>query len=442
MKQFLRKLIPFIILLITVSSVKEQMDFPVGNTVVWWTIYALTLYLLAISKQYYFDKKDSKKINVILWYLSWNVFAIVRGLFVAENYWEWKNLVGTAMVLLLPLSIYISTNKIIVQQILTLWVRYALPLFFIFYPFFQEGDASGRYLVPISFILLFFPLLNTKWRLIIVAFSLIVLFGDLSARSNVIKFGVPIVLASTYYMRNFLTTRLMEIGRVILMLLPIILFSLGVMGIFNVFKMDEYVSGTYTTKSLLEGQINEANLLTDTRTFLYKEVLSSAFKYDYVWLGRSPARGNESATFGSFALEELRTGKMERFGNEVSILNIFTWTGIIGVILYFLVFYRASYLAINKSNNIFIRIVGLSVAFRWAYAWVEDFSNFDLSYFFLWLMIGMCYSRSFRAMSNLEMKLWIKGVFDKKYRVKYNSFSEQRALNYNNAPDNKSVLNF
>ena len=106
---------------------------------------------------------------------------------------------------------------------------------------------------------------------------------------------------------------------------------------------------------------------------------------------------------------------MERFSNEVSVLNVFTWTGLIGVLLYFLVFFRASYLAVNKSNNIYMKIVGLYVAFRWAYAWVEDFNRFDLSNLFLWIMIGMCFSNSFRAMNNLEVKFWVRGVFEKRY---------------------------
>jgi len=320
------------------------------------------------------------------------------------------------MVLLLPLSIYISTNKEIVQKLINIWITYALPAFFLFLPFFKFGDAIGRYLIPVSFLLLFLPILSLKWKITTLAFTLFVLLGDLGARSNVIKFGVPLILGTFYYFRFFISVRLFEISRLVFILIPIILFLLGLSGTFNVFKMNEYITGNYTTKTVIDGRINEESLTVDTRTPIFKEVISSAIKHDYIWLGRSPARGNESASFGLYALEELHTGKMERFSNEVSILNIFTWTGLIGVILYFLLFYWASYLAIKKSNNFFIRIVGLCVAFRWTYAWVEDFSNFDLSYFFLWIMIGMCFSRSFREMTDKEMKLWIKGIFEKRYR--------------------------
>ena len=118
-------------------------------------------------------------------------------------------------------------------------------------------------------------------------------------------------------------------------------------------------------------------------------------------------------------------GRGERLGSEVSILNVFTWTGLIGVVLYFLIFYQASYLAINQSNNIFSQLLGLFIAFRWAYAWVEDFNNFNLFYFMLWLMIGLCFSIAFRKMSNSEVERWIRSVFQprrksKKHIVKVN----------------------
>ena len=87
-----------------------------------------------------------------------------------------------------------------------------------------------------------------------------------------------------------------------------------------------------------------------------------------------------------------------------------------GAIVFF-VFYKATYLAVNKSNNIFIKIVGLYVAFRWMFAWVEDFSFFNLANLYLWISIGMCFSYSFRTMSNKELVYWLWGILDKRYRT-------------------------
>jgi hypothetical protein len=78
-----------------------------------------------------------------------------------------------------------------------------------------------------------------------------------------------------------------------------------------------------------------------------------------------------------------------------------------------MIFFKSSYLAINESNNVIIKLIGINVSFRWAYGFVEDFSNFDLSNIFLWLMIGMCFSKKFRKMSNNQMKNWVLSIFDK-----------------------------
>ncbi len=416
MQFHLSKFISFSILLITVSSINQWTSLPIGNTFLWWGIYISILWAFLKARKGYYDKNNNQLITVVSLYLFWNIFCIIRGFFVAENYWEWKNLVGTAMIFLLPVSVYITTNRDIMQKLLGTWIKYALPAFFLFIPFFVSNDALGQYLVPISFLLLFFPLLSKKWKVVILFFTFFVVVGALDARSNVIKFSVAFVFGMLFYSRELIPKGTYNCVRLLFLAIPIILFISAVTGGVNVFKMDEYINGDYTTTVVENGEVKEESLTTDTRTLLYEEVLFSALKNNYILFGRTPARGNDSELFGLYLAEELNTGKMERFNNEVSILNIFTWTGLIGVFLYFLIFYRASFLAIKRSNNTVIKIIGMYVTFRWAYAWVEDFSRFDLSYFFLWALIGMCFSRSFRQMNDLEMKLWVRGIFDVRYR--------------------------
>jgi hypothetical protein len=120
-------------------------------------------------------------------------------------------------------------------------------------------------------------------------------------------------------------------------------------------------------------------------------------------LGRSLSRGNETVAFAKF-FEEI-SGRNERYKNEANVPNVFTWMGIIGVVLYFLIFYKATSLSIYKSNNIYSKILGLFMATRWAYAWAEDYFSFGMSDYTIWLMIGVCMSESFRKMNNLEVKL-------------------------------------
>lgn len=316
------------------------------------------------------------------------------------------------LVLLLPITIYISTNRHMVQAIFNQYMKYFLTAFFLFI-LIMRPPAYGVYLIPVSFILLFLPLLTKKWKIVILIFSVIAITASLAARSNVIKFVVPFLLGLLYYARPFVGPKLLGLGRLFLLILPITLFILGATGQFNIFRMSEYIQGEYTTDT---SSGEKEDLTADTRTGLYVEVVASALKNNYMWLGRTPARGNDSVLFGAQIEAQTHTGKFERYTNEVSILNIFTWTGLVGVILYFLIFMRASYLAIYKSKSWYMKILGVYLSFRWAYAWVEDFSRFDLSYIFLWIIIGMCFSTSFREMSNGEFKYWVRGIFDIRYR--------------------------
>src|SRR5690606_8120152 len=125
----------------------------------------------------------------------------------------------------------------------------------------------------------------------------------------------------------------------------------------------------------------EVDITADTRTFIYAEVLQSAAINHYWLFGRTPARGNDSYTFGAMAYE--LTHRNERVSNEVGLSNVFTWTGITGLFLYLLIYLRASFLAVNRSKNIYAKMLGVMVAFRWLYAWVEDVNNFSLNYFML-----------------------------------------------------------
>lgn len=407
-----KRIILIFIFFITLATIHPWSRIPLGNTAMWWIIGGATLFLFIKAKSKYFHPANDKHILVVKVYLLWNISTIIRGVFEAENYWEVKNLVTMSLVLLLPLTIYISTNRVLVQRLLNLYIKFILPLFFVFI-FFISSTAYGPYLIPLSFVLIFLPILPRKWQLILLFFALIIFTLSLTSRSSIIKFLIPILLASMYYLRFFIGKAVIGVGRFILLGAPIVLFILAMTGYFNPFEINNYIKGEYTA-SHENGQTE--NLTADTRTGLYIEVLRSAIKNDYVWLGRTPARGNDSVLFGELIEEQTNTGKLERYVNEVSILNIFTWTGLIGVILYFLIFLKASYLAIYKSKSWFMKMMGLYVCFRWTYAWVEDFSRFDLSYILLWIIIGMCFSRSFRQMNDLDFKYWIRGTFDLRYR--------------------------
>ncbi|MBN1986985.1 MAG: hypothetical protein JW761_11815 [Prolixibacteraceae bacterium] len=408
---------------IAVFSVQQFTAVKIGGTGLWWAIEFFTIAVFVVAA-FVFGTKEVKKGQIVLMlFLLYMVFSIFRGFFKAENYWDYKGLVNNAFGLLLPIAIFAIADKNVLQSVLSFFVRYGLLLALpILIP--TPIGAWGWYLFPINFLILFLPALKNQWKVLLIAITIIVTTGDISTRSHLIKYLIPVLLLSLYYFRFFIATdEITQIGTKVLMFAPWILFVLGVTGVFNVFRMNEYIKANYTAETTnAQGEVKKQDITNDSRTFMYEEALQSAKKYDYWLLGRSPARGNETFVFADAMLEI--TGRRERLRNEAGIPNFFTWTGIIGVMFYFFVFYRATYLAVNKSNNIYSKIIGLYTAFHWAYTWVENNGAFGMNTFTICLYLAICFSASFRKMNNLEVKMWARGIFSKKY-VKYMRYSEK-----------------
>ncbi len=441
-KQIVRQTIPVTIFLITIYSVVIYIKGGVplasamNNTTLWWGISAIILILFLLSKYFFFDKINENKMRIIWIYLIWNAICIVRGMFVAEIYWDWKALIGNTMTLMLPIVAYSATNKVIVQSLLVFYVKYALPLFLLFAVIIRT-DAYGFYLIPVSFLLLFLPALTKRQRIILLVCTAVVFLADLGARSNVLKFGVPILILGVYYTRELISVKLLEAVRLALFIIPVTLFVLGVTGTFNIFKTDDYVKGDYTaTGTDMQGNKVEENIMADTRTFIYEEVLNSAIDNNYWLFGRTPARGNDTDWFGArnFAI----TGRYERLENEIGLANVFTWTGVVGTILYSILFFQASFLAVSRSKNIYAKMLGIYVAFRWLFSWVEDVNNFSLNYFMLMIMIGLCFSHSFRHMTNNEVAFWVRGIFDARY-VRFQNYLIKKRKNNEKSASGRST---
>ncbi|MGQ8338397.1 hypothetical protein ACUNWD_17715 [Sunxiuqinia sp. A32] len=417
-KSYLLKIIPFTILPVSIISVQRFSYSPLGSTAIYWVFYIFIALTFWGGSYVFFEAENRRSIRILKFFLLWNLFSIIRGgIFMADNYWDYKSLIEMGMGLLMPIIIYTATNKEMVQAILSFFIKYTLPLFLFFIPFLSL-NGWGWYLFPISLLALFYPSLKLKWKVFIIAVALVATLADLTSRSHIFKYGVPIILLLFYYFQNIpALTKLMKLARWIFIIAPWFFFFLATSGVFNIFKVNEYIEGVKD-----DSTVEKQSLIQDSRTFLYEEVLTSAEKHNYWILGRSPARGNDTQFFISDKSDSL-TGRSERVQNEANILNIFTWNGIIGVLLYFLVFYKASSIAVYRSNNIYSKMIGVYVSFRWLYSWVEDYTLFDLNNYVLWLTVGICFSQSFRQMNNSEVKLWARSIFEKRYLVAYRNYA-------------------
>ena len=139
---------------------------------------------------------------------------------------------------------------------------------------------------------------------------------------------------------------------------------------------------------------------------------SSSLKDGCILLGRTPAQGYETSFQMSQDERQSYRDQKRRAWCEPVLLNIFAWTGVVGLFLYTGFYWQASYLAIYRSNNRWMKLLGVFVAFRWLWGWLEDTNfNLDIMNISLWMMIAMCYSSRFRAMTDGELHEWVESIF-------------------------------
>lgn len=352
-------------------------------------------------------------------FLIWVFITIIRSVFISNSKEEWTFILLYVPAILSIISVYYLDNLNLFRKLNNYWFKYAPWGFLLLIPIVKI-EAIGFFFSLCLIYLLFIQILQKKirFKLIFITIIVMIISLDTGVRGNVLKFGLALLfgLSPHFFSKKILTSGI-KFFRLIFLLAPLVFLLMAISNIFNVFKMDQYITSDYTFKSIdNEGNQIESSLIEDTRTLVYLEVLNSAVKNDYIFFGRTFARGYDSvfqARKSDRAGEIVTTNTMERV-SEISILNVFTWMGITGVVLYFLLFFKATSLAIYHSNNIYIKIVGLFVAFRWMFAWVEDFQKFDISTITLWILLAICFSNNFRKLNNYQFETYIKLIFIKK----------------------------
>lgn len=406
-----RKIIPILVIFLTFPSINQWLEIRVGATTIWWIVNILLLYFCICYKGKYKEGIPDMPTSV-KWFMICVLCSGVYGCFKAEGYWDWKILIDHLMCYLLCLSYYYFCMPQNLSDTVRKWCRFGVIAFWFLLPFMQY-EAPGKFLIPFSFLVIFWPYFKGKWRSIILFFTFSVfIFGTLGARASILKYGVCFLLSFCFLFPHIFTKKVLRTLSYVFLFSPFIFLILGLFGSFNVFKFDEYLKFGDVEVQNAYGEKGETERLNaDTRTFLYVETIYSAIKNNYVIQGHSLARGYESLAFGNDT-DFISKTRSERYSSEVSILNVFTYMGVIGVILYFLVFFNAVRNAFKCSHNYMMYVVACYVAFRWSFAWIEDVTHIDINNIFLWMVITMCYSPYYLNMCNKQVCNWFKSYFN------------------------------
>ena len=368
------------------------------------TYVSLAFILLGLGMMVKLIAKDSgERMNGRKWLLllvGWNVVTIVRGIYFAENYWDWKMLIFTNMpALLIPLVAFMGYRLCAIKDLLDFIRKYYFIAAFLLLLVVGLPSKIIYLWTPLYFFIIAYKYLPRRERIFIIILVAFLLPADLMARSSLIRVAVSIVIGlSCYWIGRH--RRIVSLAQKVLAVLPFVLFFLALSGDFNIFDMESYMGPGVEVENVAG---EKENFMADSRTFLYEECLSSmdrkdSFLFGEGGCGKYYTEAFKNALFGA-----------NRYASEVGVLNTLLYSGIIGVALYWIVFFIASYKAINDSENILSKMIGLFIIIRWDYFFVEEFTNFNTNYFFLWLMIGMCLTPQFRYMTDEDIREWIGG---------------------------------
>lgn len=397
----------WLIILSSICSISLWSILPINRYIEWIINFSILFYAYIFYKKAY--ATFGKNYSIIFLYMIWMLIGCIRGLFACEIYMDFRWLTEGFQMLSLPILVFLFSNPYINQKILKKWFKYGLIIFGIYIIWVINIGAYHFYLGPIYLMGIFIYVLPKKWQLLILCL-LVIMTTDLGARAQVIKSIMTIILALCFMIHKIISTKLLIGIHYLFYGLTVILLYLGITGSYNIFQKMQENSGKYSQSRIVNGKRVEEDVSLDTRTFIYKEVIESAINHNYIPIGRTPARGNDEFYFE--AVNKDKKGNVfrtnERHYNELCFPNIFTWLGIIGMLLYCLIYIKASTLALHKSNNIYLKYLAVFVSFRWMLGWIEDANTFNISNIALWMIIAMCFSPYFRKMNNYQFREWLK----------------------------------
>ncbi|PVD52656.1 hypothetical protein DC498_09075 [Terrimonas sp.] len=336
--------------------------------------------------------------RLLTFLIAWNIITIIRGAFNAKIYYDWRFLfLSSLFFFLIPLAVIIGITIVFNGPFLKMIIKkvYLYALFL-----FPLGVlllfAYARAVISVWFFVMLSIYFKNKWRILIFITAFLSMITAFEIRANFLRVAIGVVLFGVYLFKGVIKQGWLKIVSFLLFLAPFILLYLGIAGTFNVFQpFDE--EDVFVVD---QGGKESSNLMADTRTGLYVEVLNSVVADNILLFGGGATAKYKSDTF------VLADNMTERYGAEVGFLNTLLYSGLTGVFLYFFVLAYAAYLGLNKSNNFFCKTIAVFLAFRWILFFIEDITKYDMNFYFLWVAVGVCFSNQFRNLSDEQIKIW------------------------------------
>lgn len=416
-KNFIQKLIPWAYLLLAFLSIRRYLVYnPLstsGTTLAleFMAIFFITCFYPVYTYQLHKTEAREPQYKFFNLFLIYTLLLCIYSLFVnypMGNKYEKMALINAFMASMSGISVFYLANPDDFSDAVHKLYKYLPVVAIVFLPFADDmwiGDMVGFLLMPILLPLIFWRDLPSNKKILYGALAVYIVltsyWGD--ARSHVLKYGLAFLMGFVVFRYDYPMDRLKHLVWVIIAV-PLVLFGLAVTGSFNVFEYAENMDSSNF----------QENSFTDTRTFLYTEALTSAVNHNYIIYGRGIGRGYDSnfAETKFDANEKSVSGAFDKERNsETSIVNTFTWGGVIYVIIYIIMTISVLYYGCYRTNNKHVLSVALYFAFYFVYCWVENFQSMTISYFSSWFFIAICLSSQFREMTDDDFSEFVSNTF-------------------------------
>ena len=414
------KTVLFLFSIIAFSTLNLVLNPPiVANTVLYILSYVcifIFIILGIIDKEFKNIPTHSKRIIIIYWLYS--IFITIYGFILAETYWDYKNIFtgyvpGVFMSFIIFIGLGFEKNLSLLRFIIKIIFPIAFILGVISFLFFSITNpvaestirydlASSRLAVPIFFLILAMPFLKKNHQFLIIFISIFCIIVDLKWRTNILRIITCWSFVLIYFLFS-LKKRLLNFIGIIIFVTPLIFLYYGASGKFDVF---EYI---FSKNYKINIDLKKYKFV-NTRTFLYEEVFDSISKKNTsLLIGGSAAAGYQTFYFSDEKISKY-SGHSERYRSEARFLNTLNQSGIIGVIIDMLLLFIPGYIAINRSNNSFSKLLGLYLFFSWPLYFIEMPLALNLNYFLYYFIIGLCLSNSLRKSNDKQIKSFFKSI--------------------------------
>jgi hypothetical protein len=340
-------------------------------------------------------------------FFVYSLIVFVYGCFVAQSYVQWRYLFTVYVPsLIFPFIIELCNDFSLFLLSLKKIMKYTLPLSILLYITDIGKGGMGdftHFVSPLYLFLLLVPFVKQKIKIFFFILSLISLFYDLDSRSNVLNIIFCYLLIFTFYLSRYVKFFVFKILTWILLFAPIVFFILGISGVFNIFKMGD----EYTNVIEIKNGEKEIALTGDSRTPIYIDALTSLTDPQTIIFGISPA-GYSKTSLSEIYEDAYVYG---RLGTESGFLKYLLCGGIVYIIIIFLIYLSAAYKSIYFSNNDLSKLLGIFVAFRWLFLFIEGEPLLNIGNLAIFISIGACFSNELRSMTNQDIsKAFLKNL--------------------------------